>query len=515
MKQLILVVLLCCSWSWGQEKLERGIGMGELKERIRGAWAGKIVGVVYGAPTEFKFRAQIIPMDKLVKWTPDLVRAALKQDDLYIQMVFAQAMKEKGLGVTTADFGAAFKETKFGLWHASQAARRALRRGATWEESGTPKWTTHGNDISFQINADFVGLSCPGMPRSASDLIDRAGRIMAWGDGLYSGSFIAGMYSEAYFSTDPRQTVETGLKCLPGESKYAEVIRDVLKWSAENPENWEKTWHLVEAKWDQDDMCPYGAMAPLNIDAKLNGAYVAIGLLYGKDDFAKVIEIATRCGQDSDCNPSTAAGIWAAARGFAKIPARYTEQIESIADEKFQYTNASYHSIVEDTVNRALAIAEKSGGRREGEKLIILAQMPQAAKLREFKVEKPIERISCADPRWVWTGAWTDFSSAKTGLEKLGSEKGCEAKIRFNGTGAIIVGPYVGAGGKADVYLDGKLDQTVDVWPDDSRRVVMECVWHKYGLPPGEHEVRLVVKGERMGESTGTEVRVHSLVVME
>ena len=43
-----------------------------------------------------------------------------------------------------------------------------------------------------------------------------------------------------------------------------------------------------------------------NIDAKINSAYVVLGLLYGEDDFDKTLDISTRAGQDSDCNPATA-----------------------------------------------------------------------------------------------------------------------------------------------------------------------------------------------------------------
>ena len=67
-------------------------------------------------------------------------------------------------------------------------------------------------------------------------------------------------------------------------------------------------------------MCIDGALDPFNIDAKLNGGYVALGLLYGKGDFAKTLEVSTRSGQDSDCNPSSAAGILGVMLGYNRIP---------------------------------------------------------------------------------------------------------------------------------------------------------------------------------------------------
>ena len=96
-------------------------------------------------------------------------------------MTFAQVLDDKGLDATTEDFGEMFRDAEYRLWHANLSARRALRRGVPAMLSGTPKYNSHANDIDFQIEADFVGLMCPGMPQSANDLCDRAGRVMNYG----------------------------------------------------------------------------------------------------------------------------------------------------------------------------------------------------------------------------------------------------------------------------------------------------------------------------------------------
>ena len=60
--------------------------------------------------------------------------------------------------------------------------------------------------------------------------------------------------------------------------------------------------------------------AGLETDAVINSAYILIGLHYGGKDFGKTIDIATRCGQDSDCNPSSAGGILGTILGYSAIP---------------------------------------------------------------------------------------------------------------------------------------------------------------------------------------------------
>jgi hypothetical protein len=238
-------------------------------------------------------------------------------------------------------------------------------------------------------------------------------------------------------------------------------------------------------------------------------------LLYGADDFAKVLEISTRCGQDSDCNPCTAAGVWGASRGFARIPLDYTKEIDAIGGEKFIFTNSSFGSAVDNGIARAQLVAKANGGRIENDRLIVVEQtVDSPPEVRDFVIDgQPNERITVENARWTFTGDWGRQSSRKNGPEMLSSAKGAEATIKFTGTGAIIVGPYVSRGGLAEVYLDGKLDRTVDVNSDDDRRVTMEDVWHRFNLPDGEHEIRVVVKGEPYQESKGSEVRIQSLVV--
>jgi hypothetical protein len=129
--------------------------------------------------------------------------------------------------------------------------------------------------------------------------------------------------------------VEAGVAAIPAGSQYAKVINDVLRWSKENPNDWKKTWQLLEDKYDRDDACPDGALQPFNIDASLNGAYVAMGLLYGKKDFEKTMEVAMRGGQDSDCNPASAAGILGTMIGYKAIPAKWTDPLYQLFIQHF------------------------------------------------------------------------------------------------------------------------------------------------------------------------------------
>jgi hypothetical protein len=498
----LLAVLLAAS-----KPTPKTVSLEDLRDKIAGGWAGQMIGVSFGAPTEFRYREKIIE-GSLPEWTPERITNSLNQDDLYVDMTFAKVLDDKGLKATTEDFGAMFRDAQYALWHANLASRRALKRGVPASLAGTPKYNAHANDIDFQIEADFIGLMAPALPQSAADIAYRAGRVMNYGDGIYGGVFVSCMYSAAFFEKDPRKVVQAGLACLPPKSPYAMTISDVLAWSKQNPD-WKTTWGLIEKKWNGREPCPDGAMLPFNIDAKLNGAYVALGLLYGEGDFWKTMEISTRSGQDSDCNPSNACGVLGTMLGYKRIPDKWKSGIPAIADQKFRYTDFSFHTIVDSTVARAVALVESTGGKKKDDTLTIVAQEARPAKLEIWDdYGSPVERVGIEDPRWRWKGDWRVDKKVKSS-----GSKNSEASIDFEGTGAIVVGPYLPNGGQAAIYLDGKLDKTVDVYPDEKSIKSGESVWHAFRLRPGKHTIRLVVLGEPYGPSSGSDVGIQDLVV--
>jgi hypothetical protein len=508
---LLPVLLLTCRRAGPPAPATREISLEVLQDKIRGGWAGQMIGVSYGAPTEFRYRGEIIPEEKLPQWKPEMIEEALDQDDIYVDVTFAQVLQDKGLDATTEDFGAMFQKSQYRLWHANLAARRALRRGVPATESGTPKYNVHANDIDFQIESDFIGLMCPGMPRAANDYAQRAGRVMNYGDGIYGGMFVAGMYAAAFFESDPRKIVEAGLASIPPDSPYGRIIADTLKWSAENPSDWTRTWRLIEEKWNRRDPCPGGALTPFNIDAKLNGAYIALGLLYGRGDFEQTLKVSTRAGQDSDCNPSNAAGILGVVLGYEKIPEIWKSGIPAIADKKFSFTNHTFRTIVEATVQRAVDLAQRRGGRFLGDKLVINREEPAPPPLEIWDdYGEPAERIAAGDARFSWKGPWADYAQ---GTARRASAKGAQVEVRFEGTGFILTGAYLPSGGKADVSLDGSPAETIDVYEEQERG--NESLFHRFKLPAGPHTVRLVVRGEpfEAGPGKGRDVVVRDLIV--
>ncbi len=489
----------------------RTITLAALEDKIRGGWAGQMIGVSFGAPTEFKSNGARIEGD--LPWQPDRVSNAIRQDDLYVEMTFAEVMDRVGLDATAEQYGEAFRDSKYSLWHANAAARKWLNRGIMPPLSGGPRHNLHANDIDFQIEADFIGLMTPGLPQEANRFCERVGRVMNAGDGLYGGMFVTGMYAAAFFETDVRRVVEAGLASIPPDSGYAGIVRDVLAWSAGDPDDWTATWQRVEEKWNRDDPCPDGALRPFNIDARLNGAYIALGLLYGKGDFSRTVEITTRCGQDSDCNPSNAAGILGVILGYEGIPQEWRSGIPAIADTKFDYTTYSFNDITRSTVARALAVVKRAGGRVEGDRVTVPSQAPKPPPLEQWH-PVPERVVAATDAAWQWAGAWSDELGGgpdkRTVVGRTATAPGASASVSFTGTGVAIVGRHSQQGGRADVFIDDKKAGEIDAWIPE--RTHDNDLFHAEGLAPGAHTLRIVVREDRDRRSTGQRVTLERLI---
>jgi hypothetical protein len=375
-------------------------------DKMKAGWIGQMAGVGQGAPTEFKFQEQIIPVENVPSWKPAMINQ-FNQDDIYVEMTFLRTLEQHGMDVSIRQAGIDFANSGYRLWHANRFGRENLRKGIAPPDSGHPEFNKHADDIDYQIEADFSGLIAPGLPNVAIRMGDIFGRLMNYGDGLYGGQFVGGMYAAAFFESDPRRIVEAGLRCIPAESQYAECIRDVLRWHSEDPDNFTTCWQKVEAKYQKNPeyrrfSCNKGKF---NIDAKINGAYIVIGLLYGGGDLERTIVISTRCGQDSDCNPSNAAGILATTIGWKALPERYKSALDP--QGKFSHTPYTFPALVEVCGKLARQAVERSGGRIE--------RTASGKEIFAIPVQTPTpgDCVQCWNPQPIAGSRFTDPEQAR------------------------------------------------------------------------------------------------------
>ena len=489
-----------------------------LKDKIAGGWAGKMIGVTYGAPTEF--RAQGKTFDDSIKWTPKDIRGSMWQDDIYVQLTFMMTMDKYGIDAPAKTFQEMFAKAGYMLWHANVQARKNYYDSIFPPASGNPEFNSHADDIDFQIEADYLGFMCPGMPATASKMADKIGHIMNYGDGVYGGIFLAALNSIAFFESDIPKVIDEALKSIPAESDYAKMVSDVKLLHKHNPNDWKAAWTELQAKWGNDHFC--GSGSDFNIDAKLNGAYIVMGLLYGDGDPDKTMEISTRCGQDSDCNPSSAMAVLGVIIGFDKLPQEMKAGVTYMADSLFINTDYSFNKAVENTYNYAVKLISENGGKVGETEIAVAKQFPVAPVLEvSFPNVVLDKKISVFDKDvWTFSGNWKTYQrkgwpeNKMVDQSKFAQKSGEAVEITFSGTGISIDGNWVKDGGKADVFLDGKLVRTIDTYFFYNKQEHDNItLWHVTGLTDSLHSVKLLVKADKNPESLGTNLYITQAVI--
>lgn len=173
-------------------------------------------------------------------------------DDIYMDLTFVEVFDRVGLDAPADSFAQAFARAEYSLWHANQMARYNILQGMTPPASGHWLNNTEADDIDFQIEADFAGLMSPGMPQTANVFADKVGHIMNYGDGVYGGMFVAGLYAHAFIEDDISKVVRQALRSIPAESDYAKAVQDVIDLHAKYPTN----CHSASVNGDTHICCP-------------------------------------------------------------------------------------------------------------------------------------------------------------------------------------------------------------------------------------------------------------------
>jgi hypothetical protein len=204
---------------------------------------------------------------------------------------------------------------------------------------------------------------------------------------------------------------------------------------------------------------------------------VVVGLLYGNGDFTATMEITTRCGQDADCNPSSAGGILGAMIGYEAIPQYWKLGLKEAESLDFKFTSTSLNDVYEIGTKHALLNIEKNGGKISGDDVFIKTQIPKAVKFEQsFAGHYP------TDKSWVGKN-----------LEE-------EYNLEFEGNGFVLKGEAYPKNSsawnsrdakvlKVEVYLDNQLTETIEL-PTNFITRRHEIAW-KYQLPDQKHSIKL------------------------
>ncbi len=316
-------------------------------ERIKGAWYGRIGGVVLGKPFEMRVDRLFIKaylesvdayplndwapyhspkLDKTLRCKPSTlgnIQYAEADDDIHYTILGLMLIEERGFDFSKLDVAKhhlrnipyhwLFSCTRQSYYH---MVNLADDRPAEEQIDEFPtKLNPWREGINTAIRADFWGYIAPADPRRAARIAYREVTLNAVKNGIYSSMFVAGALSAA-LSANP--TVDTilagGLSVIPKRSRLARIAREVRGWYEEDGD-WTPVCDRIYEK--------YGHLPFLN--ALHNMAFVILALIHGELDYSKTITTAVMCGMDTDCTSGTAASIVGAAVGYEGLDQRWIE----------------------------------------------------------------------------------------------------------------------------------------------------------------------------------------------
>jgi hypothetical protein len=185
------------------------------------------------------------------------------------------------------------------------------------------------------------------------------------------------------------------------------------------------------------------------------------------------MDISMRCGQDSDCNPSSVGGILGAIMGYDNIPEKWLNPYKEIEDITLNYTTVSLNDCYNICFNSSLENINKYGGKVEGEDITFAYSSPETL---------PLE---VAYPNIYPSGT----IEVKKSIREI-------ERIDFTGTGIAIRGGHSRRGSDVDDYV-AEVEVTVDGDISTIRKLPYSYhsraleVYFNLELPKGDHTIEL------------------------
>lgn len=348
----------------------------ELKDKIAGAWIGRISGCLLGKPVEGFRRKRLyallkgtdnypmhkyicenefseelkeqIEYDNLEPWQrcyADRIGGRAPVDDDTNYTVFAlKLIEEYGRDFRPNDVLEAWLSwiPMFSTCTAERVAYRNAAAGLYAPETATVE-NPYREWIGAQIRGDFFGYINPADPEAAAAMAWRDASISHVKNGIYGEMFIAAMIAAAPVCGDRIKVVEAGLDEIPEKCRLRKEIDKVLGWYRDGVDAQEAIERIHQAydEYDQHDWCHTNS----------NAMIVVTALLYGEGDLGKTICLAVGAAFDTDCNGATAGSIVGMMAGRSQIPAYWYECYhERLATSISGYNDVTVEQLTEKTM---------------------------------------------------------------------------------------------------------------------------------------------------------------------
>ena len=327
----------------GPRRMWPGLDLDVYRDRLAGAFMGRMAGCTLGAPVEFwpipKMEALAAengeafpptdywgyvpePKEKRYSMSPreDYTRTKMRgvpvDDDTIYTLLGLLIAEDYSPEFSTADVGAAWVKYLPYACTAEDVALKNLKKGIPANQAGA-RDNPYCEWIGADIRADPWGYMAPGWPERAASMAYRDAYLSHRRQGIYGEMFFAAAVAAAFAVDDPVMALRIGLTEIPAECALHKAIRWALR-VAPDIRNYKQAREAMEQH--------FKGMHPVHT---INNACLTVwGITIGKTDFTRVIGETVAMGMDNDCTAATAGSIVGAVVGKRGIPVKWVKNFD-------------------------------------------------------------------------------------------------------------------------------------------------------------------------------------------
>lgn len=326
----------------------------QLYDRILGAWLGRAAGCLLGQPVENWEREHILGFlrasdnypiarymssevddsirkrygvkdepgaygNKRVSWVNNIT-CAPEDDDMNYTVMGLGILETYGRDFTPMDVAEylTMQVPVFMTCTAERVAYKNILNGIL-----PPRSASYGNPyrewLGAQIRVDAYAYVNPGNPGAAAAMAVRDASVTHTKNGIYGAAFCAALIAESAVCKNAGEAIDRALAYVPVGSRLYEALAEFLELcgGAKEPE---ELIRWIHSRYNERDLHDWCHVIP-------NDMIICLALLYGGEDFARVIGLAVEAGFDTDCNGATAGSAFGMMYGTAAIPEKWTEPL--------------------------------------------------------------------------------------------------------------------------------------------------------------------------------------------
>ena len=317
----------------------RKIEYSEFLDKVHGCWYGKCLGGAAGAPVE-GIKKLIDVNDFTEIYNPDL-----PNDDLDLQLLWLDVLKTKGTIINSCDLADAWVEK---CWYPFSEYGYFLKnymRGIKPPYSGILNNSFFKEGMGCAIRSEIWGIISAGNPELAAQYAYMDASLDHADNSVYAEQFLAATESMAFFEQDITELIRISMKYLPDDSKLYKCFGNIMEMY-ESGREWTEARKMVLNRFSHPDFT--------NIVQNLG--FVLIALLWGKCDMRETINIALKCGYDTDCTCASAASVVGIVKGYNQLGKETTNLINDyfVCGVDVELKSDSIFDLAQETVKVAM-----------------------------------------------------------------------------------------------------------------------------------------------------------------